>query len=221
MTVLMLLLLAKQLAAQELKVVRDLQLWTGAAIEKKAGKDWTFFLEEQIRFKHNISEINNFFTEAGAGYRINKNFALEGAYRYTRDRKSDNSYENLSRYKLDLRYTGRLDFITVSYRLRYQKEVEGFRLFDQKIPYEKYLRNRLRISYTGFNKIEPFLSGELFQLFRPEYYAEFEYVRLQGGITYDTRKLGSLQFAYGFNREINELEPAMTYLLKVKYTYQF
>lgn len=221
MTALMLLFLAKQLAAQELKVVRDLQLWTGAAIEKKAGKDWTFSLEEQIRFKHNISEISNFFTETGVQYRINKNFALEGAYRYTRDRKSDGRYESRSRYHLDLRYTGRLDFITLSYRLRYQKEVEGFRLVDQKIPYEKYLRNRLKISYTEFKKIEPFLSGELFQLFRPEYYSELEYFRVLGGITFDARKFGSLRFAYGFNREINEIEAAMTYLFRVKYTYQF
>ncbi len=35
-------------------------------------------------------------------------------------------------------------------------------LFDQKIPYEKYLRNRIRISYTDFNKITPFVSGETF-----------------------------------------------------------
>jgi len=221
MAVLVLMTLTKQLAAQELKVVRDLQLWTGAALEKKVGKDWTFSLEEEIRFKHNISEINNYFTQAGVRYRINKNFALEGGYRYTRDRKSDNSYENLSRYNLDLRYTGRMDFITFSYRLRYQKEVEGFKLFDHKIPYEKYLRQRIRISYTDFNKIIPFVSGEIFQLFRPDYYAEFDYFRVQGGIKYETRKMGSLRFAYGFNREINEIEPAMVFLLKVNYTYQF
>jgi len=218
---LLLMAVTMQLKAQDIKVVRDLQLWTGAAIEKKIGKDWTFSLEEQIRFKHNISEINNYFTEAGVRYRINKNFALEGAYRYTRDRKSDNSYENLSRYNLDLRYTGRLDFITLSYRLRYQKEVEGFKLYDQKIPYEKYLRHRIRISYTDFSKITPYVSGEIFQLFRPDYYAEYAYIRIQGGIRYDTRKLGSLRFAYGFNREIDEIEPALTFLFKVNYTYQF
>jgi len=210
-----------QLKAQDIKVVRDLQLWTGAAIEKKIGKDWTLSLEEQIRFKHNISEINNYFTEAGVRYRINKNFALEGAYRYTRDRKSDNTYENLSRYHLDMRYRGRLDFLTLAYRLRYQKEVEGFRLYDQKIPYEKYLRHRLKISYNDFNKITPFVSGEIFQLFRPDYHAEYANIRVLGGVTYDTRKLGSLRFAYGFNREINEIEPALSFLFKVNYTYQF
>jgi len=219
--VLLLFALTKQLAAQELKVVQDLQLWTGVAIEKEIGKNWTFSLEEQIRFKHNISEINNYFTEAGVRYRINKNFALEGAYRYTRDRKSDNSYENLSRYHLDLRYRGRLDFITLAYRLRYQKEVEGFKLYDQMIPYEKFLRHRLKISYTDFTKLTPFVSGEIFQLFRPDYHAEYAYIRVQGGVRYDTRKLGSFRFAYGFNREINEIEPALTFLIKVNYIFQF
>ena len=52
------------LTAQETKVVRDLQLWTGAAIEK-SWKDWSLTLNEDIRFKKNISEINNYFTEAG------------------------------------------------------------------------------------------------------------------------------------------------------------
>ena len=30
-----------QVSAQEMKVVRDLQLWTGAEVEKSFGKDWT------------------------------------------------------------------------------------------------------------------------------------------------------------------------------------
>ncbi|MEA3463343.1 MAG: DUF2490 domain-containing protein, partial [Bacteroidota bacterium] len=104
----LLLLAAGQLTAQETKVVRDLHLWTGAALNKSLGKDWTLSLKEEIRFKHNISEINNYFTDAGVRYRINKNFALEGGYRYTRDKESDGTYENLSRYNLDLRYRGRL-----------------------------------------------------------------------------------------------------------------
>jgi len=62
--------------AQETKVINDLHLWTGAKIEKTFAKDWTISLEQEIRFKHNISEINNTFTEAGLSYRISKNFAL-------------------------------------------------------------------------------------------------------------------------------------------------
>jgi hypothetical protein len=210
-----------QLSAQEKKVVSDLQLWTGAAIEKTWGKAWTLSLAEEIRFKHDISEINNYFTEAGLRYRISKNFALEGGYRYTRDKKSDSSYETLTRYNLDLRYKGRLDFLTVYYRLRYQKEVEDFNLFDQTVEYEKYVRNRIRIRYNEFQKIKPYVSAEIFQLFRPDTYAKLEYIRVVGGLRYEPGKMGSFDFGFGFNREFADFEPAMIYQFKVRYKYQF
>ena len=210
-----------RVAAQEVKVVRDLQLWTGAAVEKTFGKDWTLSLGEEIRFKQNISEINNYFTEAGLRYRISKNFALEGGYRYTRDRKSDNSYETLTRYNLDLRYKGQLDFITIYYRLRYQKEVEGFNLFGQESSYEKYVRNRIRIMYSDFKRISPYVSAEIFQLFKFSRMAEFQYIRVQGGIKVEPGKMGTFGFAYGFNREFTQIEPAMIYQFKINYTYEF
>lgn len=217
----LLLFTAGQLTAQETKVVSDLHLWTGASLKKSLGKDWTLSLEEEIRFKHNISEINNYFTDAGVRYRISKNFALEGGYRYTRDKESDGTYENLTRYNLDLRYRGRLDFITIDYRLRYQKEVEGFNIFEQGTDYEKYVRNRIRIRYTDFRKIEPYVSAELFQLFTYAQASELEYIRVQGGVKYEAGKLGYFRFAYGFNREFSKEEPAMIYMFKLNYTFEF
>jgi len=208
-------------SAQETKVVQDLQLWTGAGIEKTWRKTWTLSLQEEIRFKQDITEINNFFTEAGLRYRISKNFALEGGYRYTRDRKSDGNYETLTRYNLDLRYKGRLDFITIYYRLRYQKEVEGFNLFNQAADYEKYVRHRIRFRYNDFPKIKPYVSAELFQLFRPDYNPELEYIRVVGGLVYEAGKIGSFDFGFGFNREFADLDPAMIYQIKVRYKYKF
>jgi len=211
----------KQSQAQETKVVSDLRLWTGAAIEKSLGKAWTLSLKEEIRFKQDISQINNYFTDAGVRYLINKNFALEGGYRYTRDKKSDDSYESLTRFNLDLRYKGRLDFITIHYRLRYQKEVEGFNLIEQGTEYEKYVRNRIRIYYNDFKKFKPYVSAELFHLFEYAQPSEFEYIRVQGGVKYEAGKLGCFTLAYGFNREFSDVEPAMIYMFKLNYTYEF
>jgi hypothetical protein len=208
-------------AAQDVKVVRDIYLWTGAAIEKSFGKDWTLSLGEEIRFKHNISEVNNYFTEAGLGYRISKNFELEGGYRYTRDRKSDASYEALTRYNLDLKYRGRMDFIRVDYRLRYQKEVEGLNLLRQGISYEKYVRNRIRIRYTDFKRLSPYVSVEIFQLFKFAQPGEFQYLRVLGGVKFEPGNMGSFNLAYGFNREFSPIEPAVIYMFKLNYTYEF
>jgi hypothetical protein len=206
---------------QETKVIRDLRLWTGVKAEKQLSGDLTLSLGGEFRFRHDISEISNYFTEAELHYRISKNFALEGQYRFTRDRKKDLRYENLSRYALDLRYKGRLDFLSVRYRLRYQKEVEGMRIFDMEIPYEKYLRHRLTLRYEDLNRIRPYASAEIFQVFRKGEDARFEYIRILGGVKYQMDKAGEINLAYGFNREILTPQAATIYLIRINYTYAF
>jgi hypothetical protein len=207
--------------AQEYKVVRDLHLWTGIKIEKEFGKDWTLFVAEEVRFKHDISSLNNYLTETGLRYRINKNFALEGQYRITRDQKKDNSFETLTRYALDLRYKGKVDFLTLMYRLRYQKEVSGWNLADPGIPYEKYVRNRLTVRYNDLMYLKPYVSAEVFQLFEPNQPGRFHYIRVMGGIRYRVPRIGEFNLAYGFNREFKSPNPAMIYVVKVNYTYTF
>jgi len=202
-------------------VVRDLGLWTGAELEKKVMKDWTFSLKQEVRLKTNMSEVNHFFTQAGVRYRINRNFALEAKYRYTRNRRNDGSYENRSRYSLDLRYRGRLDFITIDYRLRYQKEVESMRLLAHGEPFEKFVRNRLMFSYTDFKKITPYLYGESFQLFQLNMYPRFMYMRFETGIRYEPGEFGEFRLAWGFDREINVVDPATIFMIRVNYTYSF
>jgi len=99
--------------------------------------------------------------------------------------------------------------------------VEGFNLFDQTLDYEKYVRNRIRIRYNDFQKIKPYISAELFQLFQPDTNAQLEYIRVVGGIRYEPGKMGSFDFGFGFNREFEDIEPAMIYQFKVRYKYQF
>ncbi len=198
----------------------DLGLWTGVEVEKEVKRDWTFSLKQELRLKTNMSEINNTFTQAGIRYRINRNFSLEAKYRFTRDKKKDQRYENLSRYSLDLRYRGRLDFLTFDYRLRYQKEVEGMNLFQMDLPYEKYVRNRLSVRYTDFKNVEPFISGELFQLFEQYAHPRFHYMRLEAGARIETGDLGEFKLAWGFNREFEEVNPAMFYMVRINYTFE-
>ena len=208
-------------AAQDTKVVKDLQLWTGAKIKKTFAKDWTVSLQEEIRLKQNVSEINNHFTEIGLRYRINKNFALEGDFRYTWDKKKDKSYEGISRYNFDLRYKGVIDFLTINYRLRYQKEAEGMKVFEMNAPYVKQLRHRLTVRMNSLKQIEPYVSGEIFQVFTPYLSPEFKYYRVQAGIRYEPGNFGEFKLAWGFNRELGSDQPAMIYMFKVNYIYEF
>ena len=115
----MVLLLLKPANAQETKIVRDLGLWTGVAVEKTVKKKWTFSIKQEVRLKNDISELNKYFTQAGINYRINKNFSLEGDYRYIQDKNAEGRFETRGRYNFDFRYKGKLAFITILYRLRY------------------------------------------------------------------------------------------------------
>jgi len=219
--IILLLLILSPLDGQESKVVSDLGLWTGITLEKSLKKDWTFSLKQEVRLKEDVSRFNNTFTQAGIRYRLNKNFALEGKYRLTWDKKDEGHFELKSRYSFDLRYKGRLKYISVYYRLRYQKEVEGMDLLSFDVPYEKYLRNRLTLRYTDFKKFEPFVSAEIFQLFEPNSDPRFHYWRFLAGVRYEPGKIGTFQLAYGFNHELNAELPATYYIFKLNYTYEF
>jgi hypothetical protein len=215
----LLLCLALPGTAQDNRVVRDLRLWTGAKIEKDFGTDWRLSLEEEIRFKENISEIDNIFTEAELRYRINKNFYLNAGFRYTSDRNDDGSYDGLARNHFSLQYRGRLEFITFDYRLKYQREVEAAKLFERNAPYEKIFRNRLGVRITRLDRVHPYATGEILQVFTPYLSSLYDYWRFVMGVRMTTGKIGEVKLGWGFNRELGVDQPAMIYLIRVNYTY--
>ncbi len=214
-------LLTLPVAAQETKVVRDLALWSGVAIEKKVHKDWTFSLEQEFRIGEDISTLRNSITEAGVRYRINRNFALQTNYRYNRHRINEGSFKPRTRYNFDLRYKGRLDFITLAYRARYQKEVEGMNLLDPHTGYKKYLRHKLTLSYSDLKQLKPYAYAELFRLYRMYKPARYDYYRVVAGVSYTPGKIGKVDLSYGFNHEFNTTLPATLFMFRLYYTYSF
>jgi hypothetical protein len=217
--VILLFCLAPTGNAQDKEVLRDLRLWTGAKIEKDFGKDWRLSLEQEFRFKENISKINNIFTEAELRYRINRNFYLNAGFRYTSDRNDDGSYDGLARNHFSLQYRGRLEFVTFEYRLKYQREVEAARFFTRDSPYEKIFRNRLGVRVTRLDRIQPYVSGEILQVFTPYLSSLNDFWRFVMGVRMEPGNIGEFKLGWGFNREIGVDQPAMIYMIRMNYTY--
>lgn len=218
---LLLIMLSVPATGQETKVIRDLKVWTGAAIEKSFGNDWKISLEEEVRLQKNATEIGEYFTEVGVAYRVDKNISLETAYRYACNRKKNGSFENRSRYNFDLNFEGNTYFFSVRARARYQKEIEGMQLLDQTIPYEKYFRTRVEVRYNRLGKIVPYIHGELFQLHEMFEYPTFDKYRLMAGMRLDAGRYGEFNIRYGIIRELNTFMPYTYYLAKMKYTFEF
>lgn len=217
----LLILLSAPSWGQETKVVRDLKVWTGAAIEKSFGSDWKISLEEEVRLQKDASEIGEYFTEMGVEYRVDRNISLATAYRYSRNRKKNDTFENRSRFNVDLNYEGNTYFFSVRARVRYQKEIEGMKLLDLTIPYEKYLRSRIEFRYNRLGRVDPYVQGELFQLYEMFEYPVFDKYRLMAGVRLDAGRYGDINIRYGIIRELNSYMPYTYYLLKLKYTFEF
>jgi opacity protein-like surface antigen len=217
----MLLLVTGPASGQDTKVVRDLKLWTGAGIEKSVGKDWKFTLEEEFRFQKNATQVGEYFTELGLEYRVDRNISLEAGYRYARNRKKNDSFEERSRYNVDLNYEGNTYYFSFRARARYTKEVEGLLILDPTISYEKYFRTRIEIRYNRLGSLEPYVSGEVFQLSEMFEYPKYDKFRLMGGVRLDAGRPGDINIGYGMIRELNALFPYTYYLLKINYTYKF
>ncbi|MDF1572698.1 MAG: DUF2490 domain-containing protein [Bacteroidales bacterium] len=218
---LFMLLFSSQATGQETKVIRDLKVWTGAGIEKSFGKDWKISLEEEFRFQENATQVGEYFTELGVEYRVDRNISLEAGYRYARNRKKNDSFEVRSRYNIDLNYEGNTYYFSLRARVRYTKEIEGLQMLNPIIPYEKYFRTRLEVRYNRLGRVEPYLIGEIFQLYEMFEYPEYDKFRLMGGVRLDAGKPGDINIEYGVIRELNIAIPFTYYLLKINYTFEF
>jgi len=215
------LLLSSPVLGQETKVIRDIKIWTAAKIEKSLGKDWKISLEEEFRFQKNATQVGEYFTELDVEYKVDRNISIEAGYRYARNRKKNKSFENRSRYNVDLKYEGNINYFSFRARVRYTKEIEGMQLLDHAIPYEKYFRTRIELRYNRLERLVPYINGELFQLHEMYEYPSFDKYRVLGGLRMDAGKTGEFNIGYGIIRELNTYMPYTYYLLKLNYTYEF
>ena len=59
-------------ATSSMAQTQDMEVWTGAEINKKFNKEFSASLEQQVRLNENVSHFKTTFTEIGLSYKINK-----------------------------------------------------------------------------------------------------------------------------------------------------
>lgn len=212
----------KPLLAQEYKVTSDIGLWTEISITKSFLKDFSVNVSQQFRLNEDFSEPDDWISEIGLGYKINKNFALEANGRYTKNYKYSEPTQNDYRYNFDLRYDGKLssDF-KLYYRLRYQKEFYGNSVGNQFLHYyETAFRHRIKLGWIKNKPHTIYSSVEIFRLTKKTREPFYSKYRLWLG---DDFKLnpGKLDAALGIEHQLNDENPYTYYLLKLKYSFSF
>ena len=203
--------------------LNDWESWNSIGIKYKLNKKWAFELEQNLRLKENISEIDKYFTQLGAQYSITKQFKVGAAARYIS--KNDNTgniqgYEDYFRFHLEASYKHKAQDFTFGYRLRYQNKNELGVGASEGDYANQHIRFKASVGYNIKNwKLDPEVSAEIFNHFEEGEENGFDRYRITVGSEYNMKKYGKVKFYYRYKKQLNETYPEAKNIIGLKYTY--
>ena len=192
----------------------DTELWTSVELNYKASKKWSFELREMIRFKEDISAVDQYYTQGSATYEFIDNFALALGYRFIR--KNDNQgawqgYENIGRIQSDLIYKFKTGRWSNGLRLRYQNR-KNFTKTDQ---IQNAIRFKGGTSYNIRNwKLDPKLT---YEYFIPD--TGFNRYRITFGTDYKFSKTSRVYLYYSYERKLAGVDSDIINTIRLKYRF--
>lgn len=213
--------LTNKIVAQETKVTSDLEQWTNIGITKKINKHWKISLDQEFRFKKDISQFDTYFSDLGLDYKFNKHFSLGANYRFYQNKNSDGVFITQHRLSSDIKYKQKINRFTLAYRLRFQNKDEDF--FTSTSSNNLYnLRNKFSVDYNIKKfKFDPFFDVELYRQIEDVNTTELSKLRWTIGLEYSIKKYGDLELFYRIENELNQFYNKDTYILGLGYKFSF
>ncbi|MGB1248243.1 MAG: DUF2490 domain-containing protein [Chitinophagales bacterium] len=208
--------------AQQLTKTRDIGLWSGVGIEYEFRKNCEFSFAQDIRLFESFTKIDKANTEMGFSYTINKNFKLGTNARYSYNLKKEDYYSHDFRMNYDLQFKVKMaKNLKLRYRLRFQQVYENlFTIKRYKVGgREDNLRNRIQIDYEIENH-QIYFNTELFRAIEKYRSPYFNKLRFTVGSKWEN-KLGKLNYAIAYERDLGEDHPLHYVFAKVYYTFEF
>lgn len=134
------------------------------SIDKKLARGLHVSLEEEIRMDNNFGSFDRFHTTLGLSYKVNDYLKLGVGYAMINPYSSSNSAFKSSRHRLMLDATGSLRFgdWRLSLRERFQATYRSGDMNEYQNPRTALtLKSRLKLSYKGLRRLEPYAYIEL------------------------------------------------------------
>lgn len=133
------------------------------SVDKKLARGLHVSLEEEIRMDNNFSSFERFHTTLGLSYKVSDYLKLGVGYVMINPYSSNSAFES-SRHRLMLDATGSLRFgdWRLSLRERFQATYRSGDMNEYQNPRTALtLKSRLKLSYKGLRRIEPYAYVEL------------------------------------------------------------
>src|SRR5436190_17261098 len=116
-------------------IPKDAGLWTSFNVDKKLTRSLEFSISEELRLANNISEIDQFFTNVGVGYKITKKIKVGLYYRFISKNEDYDSYSENHRLYFDASFKESIKDFDFVYRFRYQSQLREInKTEDSKLP---------------------------------------------------------------------------------------
>ena len=183
--------------------VDDNQSWAKVSFEKKLPHSFKLELAQGLRLKGQPSTFNQAFFEVSLSYKDSNGLRINIPYRYT-------IFEDKIKHRLSFGAIYQYSFEPVSlkyhlkfYRLYENGESDG----EDGAPLGDLIRNKFTIKYKSGKKINPYISGGLFNLYNTDNNPLDEF-RASFGIEVDLPRKNSIKIFYIFKKEdIAKLNP--------------
>ena len=134
------------------------------SVDKKLARGLHVSLEEEIRMDNNFGSFDRFHTTLGLSYKVNDYLKLGVGYAMINPYSSSNGAFKSSRHRLMLDATGSLRFgdWRLSLRERFQATYRSGDMNEYQNPRTALtLKSRLKLSYKGLRRLEPYAYVEL------------------------------------------------------------
>ena len=200
--------------------IEDGRLWTGITLKHKFTRKISASISEQCRFDHNVSEVDQLFTEAGIEYEFVKNLKVSINYRFIK--KNEFSYYSSShRMFVDLAYKIKTSKLNFTIRERLHDQYSSINSSENgKIP-EWMVRSKLSISYNTEDRYKPYVSIEFFNLIdnAKEKGEGLSVMRYSLGFDYEFNRVHSLDFGVIYQDDL--FDNVQNLIGSIGYTYTF
>jgi hypothetical protein len=202
---------------------QDFGMWNTVSVNKELTDKITLGIDQEIRFRDNISTLNLVYTNVGLTYKVNNNIKISAVYRFIDKHKDDFSWGVRHRIYFDAGFKIKPGKFNMSYRARYQMEWRGagYEQIHGNVP-EIYLRNLFKIGYKLNDTWEPYVGSEIrFQIRNPRipYHDGFDRTRFMGGLNYEVNKHHTFGIYFLYQKEWNVIDPETLNILGIEYTF--
>lgn len=200
------------LVLQSQAQINDVRIWTSATVKHKITRKLSASVNEELRLNHDVTEIDQLFSDAGIEYELFKNFKVALNYRFINKNKFT-YYEKGHRLYSDASYKYKKKRYSVSLRERIEDEYTAILSSETgKVPTWNS-RTKLTFAYTPKSKYIPYASFEVYYLFSHPKDKNLGYNRYRctAGVEYDFNKIHSIEVYTLFQKDVIYFDNAIVY----------